>query len=489
MNRLALLCLLAFVCSPLWAATLKVPGDHATIAAAVAAAATGDTIAISKNPASADGSYTENVTVPNTKRLNFVGKVIWDGTPGGTEGDCLTLQGPNLGTTPILISGITFRNCDIGVNADDGLNAVDTVTVTGCKGLNVNGTLADLRGANCTVTKNVLVFCQGVCDIIGNGAIVTGNKHSIGDDGVSITGNNALVEKNTFAQLEESDNISVTGNTAIIRSNSFKSLDGGISVTGNDAVITGNKFANCNDGIDLNGTDALISGNSLTNCSEGINSANGSTNTEILKNKLKTIFNDGIDVDGNNITIQGNSITDIVDDGDGIELTGAGSSGLIDANKIKGCMADDAGINCEAGGVTISNNSVSLGGGEDEPGIRVTSDSCTLTKNKVSLFDGDGFNITGNSCTVTDCSSTKNGEDGFDNDGTNTTNTFTNCVASGNQGEGFDNSTSTGTVVTGGSFTKNRIDIAGNTTNGATITISTETKFVTGSAAQVPQID
>lgn len=101
---------------------------------------------------------------------------------------------------------------------------------------------------------------------------------------------------------------------------------------------------------------------------------------------------------------------------------------------------------------------------------------------------GDGSRISGASCrTVTDYTIDKNGIDGIDYEGDK--NDFGSCKASGNAGKGFDNSTSTGTGVTGGSFTKNRIDMASNA-GGGIITISPETEIGDGSDADTaPEVD
>src|SRR5262245_3665652 len=88
--------------------TLKVPtSGFPTIASAVAAAASGDTIQVAPNDAPGSfGAYSESVVVPNTKTgLHFKGSnVVWD---GGASSDLLTFAGPNDGIT---VEGFVFRN-------------------------------------------------------------------------------------------------------------------------------------------------------------------------------------------------------------------------------------------------------------------------------------------------------------------------------------------------------------------------------------------
>src|SRR5262245_18140096 len=93
--------------SAAYADTLKVhSATFPTIAAAVTAANSGDTIQIAPNNANGSGGvYSEAIVVPNIKTgLHFKGSnVIWD---GGAANDILTFTGPNDNVT---VEGFTFR--------------------------------------------------------------------------------------------------------------------------------------------------------------------------------------------------------------------------------------------------------------------------------------------------------------------------------------------------------------------------------------------
>ena len=106
--------------------TLKVPSTNfPTIASAVIAANSGDTIQISPNNANgSEGVYSEVIVVPNTKKgLHFKGSnVIWD---GGIANDILTFTGPN---DDVTVEGFIFRNG----NAQLKLTG-DGATVTKCQ--------------------------------------------------------------------------------------------------------------------------------------------------------------------------------------------------------------------------------------------------------------------------------------------------------------------------------------------------------------------
>lgn len=547
MKRLALLCLLALACGPVLAGTTrKVPAEHATIQDAVDNSVSGDIIALSKN-ATTDGVYYENVTVPNTiTGLTFTGKVIWDGTPPNVvpvTGRCLTINGSASTIGPYLISGIIFRNATDAVFADSGAgNEVDNLTVTGCQGLFLEGDLVDVRGDNFVATKNVLLGCDSGFAVDGDNATVSGNKFTqCSGDGVSITfagaTQSALVDKNVFFLHDggdlidvDSDNAQILsnqakssvgfivfeGDNAVVSGNGFSVVDGGITTNGpsNDGDVIKNKLAStAGNGIEVEGNNSLISGNSITNCSDEAIRTDG-LSPDVLGNKIKiadrgitcsnadgalldknsvsTILgNDGINVSGDALIVTNNSVTDAIN-GDGIQLSNNVNGGAtVDKNKVKNASENGFTISSDgtSAAVTISNCSASFAGSGNNHGFNVTGDNSDVIKCKASNIDGDGFRINADNCNVTDCSATKCGYDGFDSDGSSAGNTFTNCKASACGAEGFDNSTSTGTLVEGGSFTKNRIDIAGNTTNGATITLNPLPKFVTGGTAQVPQID
>ena len=148
---------------------LKVPSaTFPTIASAVAAAHSGDTIQIGPNNAvGSGGTYFENIVVPNTLTgLHFKGaNVAWD---GGANDNNLTFTGPNDGVT---VEGFAFTN---------GLSHVvitgNDATITRCQ---------SIRSRNAAALQ-----------ITGNFAKVT-NVHVEGGvgDGIRISGTDATIDQ------------------------------------------------------------------------------------------------------------------------------------------------------------------------------------------------------------------------------------------------------------------------------------------------------
>lgn len=103
------------------AAVIDVPGDHATIQAAIDAAGSGDTIVV------AAGTYTENVTIAKSLRIEGAGA---DATCVDAQGSGIVLfvSGP---TSVVLVEGLTLRQGEADFGA--GLFVEDAaVTLVNC---------------------------------------------------------------------------------------------------------------------------------------------------------------------------------------------------------------------------------------------------------------------------------------------------------------------------------------------------------------------
>ncbi len=138
--------------------------------------------------------------------------------------------------------------------------------------------------------------------------------------------------------------------------------------------------------------------------------------------------------------------------------------------------------------MTVSGNSALRCGSEDEEGFYISNAiNCTFESNSATDIDHIGFYVNGGSgndfvkCVAKNCYM-----NGFEVYGNNQS--FTNCSATGCGGQGFDNG-ATNTVLNGGVFKGNRIDVANQVIGGGTFTGGlSSVNFVTGGAGTEPQV-
>ncbi|GMV81221.1 MAG: hypothetical protein AMXMBFR7_24050 [Planctomycetota bacterium] len=409
-----LACLLSM---PAWAATLNVPSQFATIAAAEAAAVDGDTIKIAK------GRYNEAVTT--AKMLSFVGGkgTIWDGFDGM---DQLVATANN-----VTVSGIEFQLGDLPVS---------------------------ITGDNATVTKCIFNGSDEGVFIDGANATVTGNRfqglnNSSDTFAIEVTGPNALVDKNDmsycymfgiFVDAESLGGATVTGN--IMDTNQYY---GRIEVANATApVVSKNRISNCyadDDLILVGGDDAKVESNILENVSYGIVSGitvNGDR-ALVNKNRLVNLYNYSSDftciqVNGQDAQATGNWIRKCGagSDSDGVGIYVVGHNAMLLANGVVGLsgaggFSDSVGIHVVGNNAMLkANRVVDLGGGGEEStalwidgndgtiannivdtimdeycyGIYVSGDRATIDRNQLYRLlyesfievDGDDFVISGN---------------------------------------------------------------------------------------------
>ncbi len=494
------------------AATLKVPQSFATIQAAVDAAADGDTILVSRNK-TADGVYYEGVTV-NTNNLKIIGKkAVIDGTlVNGSNTDCFDVYGSG-----VTIQGFTFRNGSYHIYV-----AAADCTVVKCVSRDANSEAFYVDGYTGASFTSCAVYGSGDVGIYvsGNGAVVqkclvrqsdnygievygtdivvTGNTIlSIEDDNaIYLEGDNGIVTKNKILNSDGSG-IYCSSNNAVVTSNSIQGVDNsyGVEAYGNTMTVSGNKISVIDNsyGIYIGGDDNVVSGNTITDCGSGIYAyANSNTGTlTITDNKVLWVmgYDYGIYAYSNGVDISGNSVSQVVNDEDGYYVQSYDSLG-------GGTIADNTvsdGIEYgfyfyTLNGVTISGNVAQRCGSEDDYGFySYAGVNCTWENNTVTDQDHTGFYIDGGSgndfvhCVAKNCFM-----NGFEVYGTNQS--FTSCSATGCGGQGFDNG-ATGTVMSGGLFKGNRIDIANQVLGGGTFTggLSSVT-FGTGGAGTEPQV-
>lgn len=523
MIRLALpLAAAALLAAPAFATDRKVPSQFPTIAAAVAAAQSGDRILVSPNNApGSNGVYTENVAVPNTKiGLQFVGSnVTWD----GTVSDTLVVQGP--GNDGVLVSGFVFRNGQrqVSITGDGAtiakcrfLNSLDNnaVTIVGnfakiagievysCydDGVNITGT--DARVEKCKFSS---IDYPGVRLTSADRAVVTGCTFDRCCDAVDlVSGVDVLLEKNTIRNdgcdgiLVQGKNVRIAGNkiSGVGSDNNGNPTQGsGIRIlsTSEQILILGNTIENCSAyGVAFDGKLVAVMGNKVTRCGGGIYGkaaiGNGPLAAEISGNAIKgSLIYPGIELDSDAALVRKNTIEQVLNYEVGIRWTRLNASqqgGELSDNKIKN--AYESGIELACDGVFALRNGVENCGNNYDgcSGLVVKASGCTISDNKIGAIAGDGLRIEGSNHTISGCVVAKCANDGIDLvSGAN--NTISSCTVTACLGEGFDNSNGvTNTTVQDSTFTKNRIDFAGN----GNVT-DTNNTYATGGPATAPQVD
>ncbi len=359
------------------AETWSVPGDFASLQAAVDAAGPGDAIQYSD-------VRVEQVTIAGKTGLTISGKGLLDGA-----NSCLLVTGSSdivvsglvfddaeedavrvLGSSDVLFTKCTFQNGEA-----NALYVEDSVRVSLVKcrihdfaGFGVHMPKTGDTSDDCRIEGNTIYAC-GVDGIQAPGAVdlvVLRNRiYSCGEDGIAFRADggavNARIEGNTLDDLRGA----------------------GMVVGGTGAYVLKNKLSRCDYvGIEVHGSGHRIEGNSI-----------------------RTVGDDGISLVANNCEAVGNKISDIgwfydggFETGAGVEAEGSGH--LIEANKIKGVRT--AGVNI-LGSIlnSVESNSVS---GSALHGIIVEGGSNGVNGNKVTkaagagfLVDGIGNSLTGNS--------------------------------------------------------------------------------------------
>jgi hypothetical protein len=331
----------------LGAGTIRVPQDQPSIAAAVNAAAAGDTIQI------AAGVYREAVVVDaalNGLVLQGKGKVIIE--PRDPQLGALG-PGIEINADDVKVRNVTIRHAKGGSNA--GVHIVNAnsvvlekVTVLHAEGVGILGAGKLLRVENCVVQG-----CAGGIALTSDGATVRKTTlEQDGADGIRIVGDSAVVEKCKVRLIEDGSGITVVGSLGRVEGNDIALIDTfGVWIDGAVNTVRGNKIRSMPD----DGYGVLVQ--------------HGQSGTLIEKN----------------------SVTDVT--GSAFVIDVGSSSIVLRKNVAKNCGAEDEACYVIDGFFTTLENNVAQRTQSD--GFRVTSNFNELTGNVAKSCLEDGFDLDG----------------------------------------------------------------------------------------------
>ncbi len=452
------------------AETIKVPGDFNTIQEAVDNAQPGDKILISK------GIYSEkvNAAVPG---LQFVGKkgAIWDGTPNGNEGVCLSANADN-----VQIKGITFRAGD-GLVEIDGNGAI----IEKCEFESSIACAIDITGDDAVIKKCDFFGTDGGVSVSGNDTLVEKCDFLMMIDRcVDINGDRAVVVKCDVRVCENGPALDVDGNDALVERNEVLFTGGeSIFVIGDGGTINKNECRGSGFGsINYEGNGSTITGNKVAECGEFGIFVFGDDHT-IDKNNVRSMLLEGIEAFGAGIVITNNKIDEVMRGVAGIHLNdnGTAGGGRIEGNKVNDVV--EAGILVMSDNVDLFGNRVTNCGAENQASILMTGDGNEARDNAVTNGGDDGFRVTGDNNVLADNVVKRCAKDGYDIAG-GTGNGILDCDAFDCLAEGLDNSGSDTSVI-GGKFAGSRIDVA----NDGTFASFDPKSLETGGEATLPERD
>jgi len=327
MKKQAMFMILMILMTGVFATTIYIPDDYATIQEGINASENGDEIIVSP------GTYVENINFAGkavilgslfytTQDTSYISQTIIDGNQNGSV---VTFESEEDSTS--ILTGFTITNGNNssggGIYCDSSSPSIDNVTIT--------GNSASFGGGICCSSSNPIL----------ENVTITGN--SAEDDGGGIY---------CLSSIPILVNVTLTGNSAT----SFESRGGGIY---------------CNDS-SPNLEDVTITDNSATT-GGGIHCYSDSSPSLVnvtITGNLAVDNGGGIYCEGSNPSLMNVTITNnSADNGGGIYCWGSSPS-LVNVTITDNSAVDDGGgINCYYSSspslmnVTISGNSAGQGGG------------------------------------------------------------------------------------------------------------------------------
>jgi predicted outer membrane repeat protein len=344
--------------------SLDVPGEYATIQAAINAASDGDIVLVS------DGTYSENI--------NYNGKNITVQSVNGAGSTIIQGSGANAAV-------VTFNTGETSSAVLDGFTIDNQAASTATRGIYISGATPTIRNS-----------------------IIQGNSASNGTDG----GGGVYI----IDSVPSFDNVTIRANWADNRSGCGMYIKG----AGSGAIITNSTIGGTTSGDGNNCTNGTGGGIYYTGSTTGTLSISDSniqynqsatdgaglyliniTNTITITNT--TILNNTAGSSGNGGGIYANNAP--------LSITGGSIS-----NNTSGVWRGGGGLYIESTtatitGTTINSNSTGSGGGG---GIYIGGTAPTLTLSKCYIQgntadnNGGGINIAAGTATITNCTITGN---------------------------------------------------------------------------------
>ncbi len=318
----------------------------------------------------------------------------------------------------VAADGIELLDVDVTRSQSDAIAVVGAgFSATGCN-LVGNTRAATITGAGARFTRCEIARC--------------------GDRGISITGDDAVIDHSRVTSVEDGEGIVVVGaRVTIHRCYVLRTALDGIKITGDGAVVD--------------------------------------------RNEVHCTIEKGIRVSGSAFLVTGNDVSKILKGGDGIRVQNA-TSGEVTDNNVEWCLENGIEVTGSTG-VSIRNNHVSECASEKEPSIQISSSSITVDGNVVVDGQGDGIRVAGDDNVVSGNRIRRCLEDGIDvNSGNGNTvdgNIIKDCHA-----EGLENNGSL-TFSSNNVCAGNRLDYA----NSGTFATDVSNTFDTGGESSAPQID
>ncbi|MBI4880721.1 MAG: right-handed parallel beta-helix repeat-containing protein [Planctomycetes bacterium] len=280
---IALSVVVACLAAPAEGGKLKVPGDHATIQAAVNAAVAGDVVEVSK------GTYFENVTITAKSGITLRAK----------KGDTVTIDAGGSGmplkiqlSNYVTVQGLRLRHTgdSLGLMIDTGA----FINVTKC-------TVDDVAGTGISAEGSGIVIDD--CTVKNTGGA-----------GIFLEASNSVIRDCT-ARNSAAQGIVVYGSVNTIEGNSIADVSVGVLLGGAEScascLVVDNRVEDATDGIFLNGNAA---GNSVLDNTiedakfDGVELQTGAENNIISGNTIRSVGENGLECDSAYCIYSKNSI-------------------------------------------------------------------------------------------------------------------------------------------------------------------------------------
>jgi len=349
------------------ASTQSVPGEFATIQAAIDASSDGDTVSIGK------GVYVETISVDDKPGLTLAAKngqkVVIDGNGGG---DILTVDANSPSVT---IKGLRLRN-------------------SAANGMTLNGDAPRV------------IACR-VQDVTGFGILCEGDTARIESCHVAGAGLNGVALTSLTSAVVRKCSVQDAGSSGI-------TLSSCVAVRVDDCTVTGAGYA----GISLSASHAItISDNAVSDAQVAgiyVGQTSVSSNVVVEENFVNGGSGDGVHV----ANVSGAKLI-------GNVVKNAGWNGIhvdqvatdVTVTKNKSMHSSSHGFRISADTVLVRGNSSKHAG---TAGFSVVGDSCALLGNVATNSATHGFRVTGDATGLIENKAKKSG--GVDFDGSTTAN-------------------------------------------------------------------